>query len=371
VDHDVPIAGNVQIPPQIRTAALLIATAIALYLCWLVLRPFLSVITWAMALAIVARPWFGWLERRFGRNLAAFISVFSVAVLLVAPAIWIGQTLVQEINAGLPLLGAQFKPDSIHSKLAPYPLLEAVFTRLEATLNLDEAIRRAAGVLATRASALLGSSIWFITQLFLTLVTLFYFIRDREKLLAVLRGYIPLSEAQRTELFNRISRTINACVCGNVIVKLVQGTLGGLMFWILGLPAPVLFGAAMALFAVLPVFGTSLIWGPAAILLAAGGNWGNALILTFWGLFVVSLIDNILYPVLVAEELRLHALAVFFSILGGLIAFGAAGVILGPVILVVTGALFEVWRLRRSEMPSLLDPAGFPETYNHTMERVP
>jgi predicted PurR-regulated permease PerM len=105
------------------------------------------------------------------------------------------------------------------------------------------------------------------------LLTLFYFLRDHKRLLQYLRQLVPLSQTETDQLFQRVSDTISATLYGNVVVKLVQGVLGGAMFWVLGLPAPVICGAAMALFAMLPVVGTSLIWGPAAIVLLVQGSW--------------------------------------------------------------------------------------------------
>ena len=128
------------------------------------------------------------------------------------------------------------------------------------------------------------------------------------------------------------------------------------MFWILGLPAPVPFGAGMALLAVVPVVGTSLIWAPAALWLLAHGNWMKALILAAWGGLVISIVDNFLYPILVAGEIRIHALIVLFSVFGGLIALGLSGIVLGPVIVASTLALLDVWRLRTIPEKEILTP---------------
>ena len=126
----------------------------------------------------------------------------------------------------------------------------------------------------------------------------------------------------------------------------MQGVLGGLIFWWLGLPAPILWGAVMALLAIVPVLGAFVVWLPVAIFLAASGQWGQAVILALWGTVVVGLIDNLLYPILVGKRLRLRTVPVFFAIVGGLAVFGAAGVILGPVILALTDAILEIWRRR-------------------------
>ena len=349
VDNNHPDRPLETLSKRTRTAALLLATGVAIYLCWLIVSPFLAVLTWALALAVVAHPWHGWLERRMRPAPAALVAVVSVAIALLGPGALVAQKAFQEANESLRRIEPELQADKVRSALQRYPLLANTVARLETNLDLDQEIRRAAEALAAKASALVGRSIWIITQLFLTLLTLFYFFRDRKRLLDFLRRFVPLTDSETTEVFDRVSHTINACLYGNVAVKLIQGLLGGLMFWILGLRAPVLCGVAMALLAALPIVGTALVWGPAAIVLALGGSWVKALILTVWGVLVVGLIDNILYPVLVAGELRFHTLAAFFSILGGLIAFGLAGIVLGPAIFAVTAALLEVWQVRKGE----------------------
>ena len=120
------------------------------------------------------------------------------------------------------------------------------------------------------------------------------------------------------------------------------------MFWILGLPAPLFFGVLMSLLAMLPVVGTSLVWGPAAVVLLYEGSWIKAIILVACGGLIISLIDNLLYPFLVATELRFHTLGVLFAVFGGLVVFGLAGVVLGPLILGLAVALLEVWTQRKN-----------------------
>ena len=144
----------------------------------------------------------------------------------------------------------------------------------------------------------------------------------------------------------RVGDTIYATIYGTLAVSAVQGLLGGLMFWWLGLPAPLLWGVVMALLAVLPVLGAFVIWIPAALFLALEGSWGKALILTAWGGVVVGTIDNLLRPILVGKRLKLHTVLAFVSVVGGLILFGPAGLILGPVVLTVAAVLLGIWRSR-------------------------
>jgi predicted PurR-regulated permease PerM len=150
----------------------------------------------------------------------------------------------------------------------------------------------------------------------------------------------------KDEVLTRVGDTIHATIYGMLFCALIQGPLGGLMFWILGLPAPVFWGLVMAVLAVVPYLGSFLIWAPAAVYLVMEGNWVKGLVLVVWGLVIVGLSDNLIYPILVGKRMRLHTLPVLIAIVGGMIVFGAAGVILGPVILAVTDALLEIWRRR-------------------------
>ena len=144
-------------------------------------------------------------------------------------------------------------------------------------------------------------------------------------------------------MLSRIDDTIHAMIFGSLGVALIQGVLGGLMFWLLGLPSPLIWSAVMCICAVLPIFGAALVWVPGALYLWVTGETTSALILVAWGAVVVSLIDNLLYPILVRNQLRLHTVPVFVAIVGGIVAFGAAGLILGPVVLAVTKVLLGVW----------------------------
>jgi predicted PurR-regulated permease PerM len=251
----------------------------------------------------------------------------------------------------LKAVGENFSSMRLHETAQRYPFFGKAVDWLAGRFDLNEELKHAAGSLASQASAVLGGSVRLVTGIVVMLVALFYFLRDYKSLLQYLRRLVPLSQAETDQLFRRVSDTIYATLYGNVVVKLVQGVLGGAMFWVLGLPAPVLCGLAMSLFAMFPVVGTSLIWGPAAIFLLIQGSWVKAIVLAVWGSLVVGLIDNFLYPILIANKLRLHTLGILLSILGGLIAFGVAGVVLGPVILASTVALLEVWRQRAEGDP--------------------
>jgi predicted PurR-regulated permease PerM len=167
---------------------------------------------------------------------------------------------------------------------------------------------------------------------------------------------LPLSNREAGEFVERVRSMIHATIYGTVVVAAVQGALGGLMFWTLEIPGALLWGVAMGLLAIIPVLGAFVIWIPAAIGLAAQGSWGKAVVLTVWGTVVVGLIDNLLYPVLVGKEMRLHTVPVFIAIVGGLFVFGASGLVLGPVVLAVTLACIDVLRRRTAGNRSAQEP---------------
>jgi predicted PurR-regulated permease PerM len=326
---------------------LVAATAFLLFFCWQLLRPFLTPIAWALALAVVAHPLHIWITRRIKQpGIAAGFTVFVIVLVLVALASFVGHSILKEASAGAQAVQAGLESGQWQAQLAANPWLGGALSALEQQANLTGQLHGMAGEIGKRVSQVVTGSAWVIVQFLLTIFVLFYLFRDHRAALGTLRSFVPLSEREADEVFARVADTIHATIFGTLVVAAVQGTLGGLMFWWLGLPAPILWGAVMALLAIVPVLGAFVVWVPAAIFLAASGQWGKAAILAVWGGIIVAMIDNLLYPILVGKKLRLHTVPVFFSIVGGLAVFGAAGIILGPVILALTNAILEIWRRR-------------------------
>jgi predicted PurR-regulated permease PerM len=205
------------------------------------------------------------------------------------------------------------------------------------------------GWLSATAGSIVKGSVMQLIGICLTFYLLFFFLRDRVAALNAVRALTPLANQDIDRMFERVGDTIYATVYGTLAVAAVQGFLGGLMFWWLDLSVPLLWGVVMALLAVVPVLGAFVVWTPAAIYLALEGNWVDAVILAAWGMFVVGTIDNLMRPVLVGNRLKLHTVLAFISVVGGLILFGAAGLILGPVALTITMELLNIWRNRRVE----------------------
>jgi predicted PurR-regulated permease PerM len=332
---------------RILTLTLLAITVIAFYLCYLLLQPFLPALAFALALAVVTNPVYRAIRHRVKwDDLAASLAVAAIGLLVVTPIILVGRNLLVQLVAGLQTVQAEVQSGHWREVVGRFGWLERAVAWIEAEVNPAAVAGKAGEMLGPWVPSVVVGSAWTVAGLLMTLFILFFFFRDSGPALDMLRSLIPLSRREADEVFGRITDTIHASIYGQVAVALVQGILGGCMFWILGLPAPVFWGFVMALLALVPMLGTFLVWGPAAIFLALGGQWGKAIVLVAWGAVAIGFIDNLLYPFLVRKRMRLHTLLVFFAILGGISLVGAAGVVVGPLILSVTDALIDIWRRR-------------------------
>jgi len=302
-------------------------------------------------MAVIFWPVHARIQRRIGRpNIAAALSVALVAAVVLVPIVFVGDRLVRQAVVGVETLISDESVAQFRAALARSQALTAAVAWVESHVDVRGELRRVASLLP----ALLEGSAWALAQFGVALFALFYFLRDRAQVLAAVGSLVPLSQAERSEVFARVADTIRAIVFGTVSCAFVQGTLGGLMFWWLGLPAPIVWGLVMSLLAMVPLLGAFLVWAPTSIYLAMSGRWLAAAILAGWGGIVISYADNLLYPVLVGQGMRLHTLPVFFAIVGGLATFGPTGVLLGPLTLAVVVGLLEVWRRRMSAAPAPL-----------------
>ena len=317
------------------------------FLCWLIVEPLLGAVTWAFALAVVAHPLHAWLLRRLEwKSFAAALVTLLVAIALVVPATLTGRQVAREAVAAATKVQNIVKDGSLREFVDRNPRAAAAYAWLSDVVDLQEQLGRLSEHVPKAVQKFVSGSLQFAVGVAVAFFLLFFFLRDRAQMLDALRRLLPLSADEAAQVFRRVDHTVYAIIYGTLAVSLVQGTLGALMFWWLGLPAPLLWGSAMAVMAIVPVVGTAIIWGPAAVFLLLEGSPEKALILTAWGALVIGLIDNLLKPAIVKDRLHVHIVPVFISLLGGLLAFGAEGVIIGPVILAIVLALIDIWRQR-------------------------
>jgi predicted PurR-regulated permease PerM len=332
---------------RVLVIVLAIVTLVVCATAFRLVEPFIPAITWAVVLAVMAHPMHDAMLRRLRRPwLAAGLSVVAVTLVMALPAVFVARQIAGQALDSAESMRKLLDGDRWKASLDRYPRIAPFRRWVEEQVDLRAEFQRGSDTVAKGVRGFLARSVELIVAAVVTLFLLFYSLRDKQRLIDTLRKFVPLAPAETNQVLGKVGRTIHALVYGTLSVALVQGVLGGLMFWWLGLPAPLLWATVMALVAVLPVFGAAIVWVPVALYLAVEGDWSKALALTAWGAIVVSTVDNLLYPILVKNEIRLHTVPVFIAVLGGLVAFGATGVILGPVLLVVTLALLDIWRRR-------------------------
>lgn len=347
-------SGNWPTAEQIRLLLLSAGAGIGLYLCYSLSIPFLAPLTWAVVLSVVVLPVHRKVEGLVGNGgIAALISVLTVAALVVVPIALIGQQLIGETLTGAVYLEGELKSGQWREAINGYPTLVRGATWVEQQFDLAGTAGNFAAWLTSTSTSLLRSSFGQLVNIVLTFYLFFFFLRDRKVIMSGLGDLTSLTESETKYVVERCSDTIHATVFGTLVVAAVQGMLSGLMFWWLDLPVPLFWGTVMGLLAIVPVLGAFVIWVPAAIFLALEGDWGKAVILTVWGGIVVASIDNLLYPMLVSNRLKLHIVPTLIATIGGIILFGASGIILGPTIFAVTLAFLKILKdqLAKRDMP--------------------
>ena len=332
---------------RIESLLFFMATAGGIIICVLLAAPFLAPITGALTLAILVAPLHGRIESRLKqRTAAALVSILISAVVIILPSFFVIQRLASEAAAGAGYVQGQVDAGALQALIDRYPRIAPIGNWIVEHIDLRAIFATVAARLSDIATSFLRASLVQILGFILTFYLLFYFLRDRRIAVRLLRNLLPLAPAETDRLFSRVIDTVRATIYGTLVVSAIQGALAGFMFWFLGLPTPVVWGVIMALLSLVPVLGAFIVWIPAAIFLGLEGNWASAVTLALWGALVVGGIDNVLRPMIVGDRLKLHTVAVFISILGGLILFGPSGFILGPVVVTVTMFLIVTWRDR-------------------------
>jgi predicted PurR-regulated permease PerM len=335
---------------RVLTVSLAILTGLVLYACYLLLKPFITPLAFALALGLATAGPYRWIRARVKNvTLAAAITVILVAVTILGPISFVLTYLVQQ---GVETIG-QFRTGDgiaqVRRVIEQQPLIGSAVAWAHNNLNLEQQIGRVGEALAGQATNLLSGSIGVITQLVITLFVLFFLYRDAEDARDALRRLLPLSTDEANRMFRSVQDTIVATVNGSLTVAAVQALLAGIMYSILGVPGAVLWASITFITALVPVFGTFLVWAPIAAYLAITGSFVKALVLVGWGVLAVGTIDNLLYPFLVGDKLRLHTVPTFFAIMGGIAVFGPVGLILGPLVLAIAIGLLDIWWVRTAQ----------------------
>jgi predicted PurR-regulated permease PerM len=346
--------------PLLQSKALVGLLVIVTVLFGIVLWPLSGAVSWAVFIAIVFAP----LQERSvlvcrGRKgWAAFGTLVVIVVSVLLPTALLSASITQEAAA----FYQRFKSGDI--QLSEYfqrgidvlpGWLRAGLDRLgladlgEVQSRLMDALGRSSQALTSQAFTIGQNTLEFVVNFFVMLYLLFFLLRDGKTLSAQAARAMPLKQHDTERLLAQFATVVRATVKGNIVVAVVQGILGGLAFWVLGIKGAVLWGALMALLSLLPAVGAALVWGPVAIYLLTTGSILPALGLIAWGVLVIGLVDNLLRPILVGKETRLPDYLVLVATLGGLSVFGLNGFVIGPVIAAIFLATWDIFSKARQE----------------------
>ena len=329
------------------------------YLAFVVLSPFLASLAWAAVFAMTFYPLYLRLAARVGPNGAALTTTIITAVMIVAPAVMLVSVLAREV----PQMIDYVQQASLTAPARIEGVWEVLRRRSPMELPEDPAalvrdgVQRTLAFLAPRAGGVLADAFATLGSLFVMLFSLFFLLRDGHGLGRRIRDLLPLPERERDRLVTETRDLVIASVGAGLLVAAVQGTVGGLTFWLLGINAPVLWGVAMAICALIPLVGSAIVWAPTAIWLMLSGDIARAVILIVVGVLGIGMIDNVLRPLLLSGRTTASGLVIFLGLLGGVSAFGFIGLVLGPIVLVTAGSLLSVFT--RAEV---LDESGSSTT---------
>jgi predicted PurR-regulated permease PerM len=326
-------------------------TAIALYVCFLLFRPYLTPIVFASMIAMVFYPLHHYTQRiSRSPTLNALTSTLATLLLTVVPLSFVLIALSNELTDLYHDLAAKSAESGgvVAYFLRGSERLDAWASEHFSIPGLDlraMVLNR----LQTISSSLLHFGANLVSNLFslvvngvIAVIVLFFLFRDGKQVVSKLMSALPLGQDRVAELGNRIQATVVTNFYGSFAVGALQGTLTGLSFWALGIKSPVLWGMVTGVCSLVPFVGSATVWVPASILLMLAGHPIKGLILLGLGAGVIGTVDNIVRPLIIHKRVRLHPALVLFSILGGLQLFGVLGLFLGPVILSVTAALLQM-----------------------------
>ncbi len=332
---------------------------ILLYQIAEIFSPFLRPLLWAVILAHVTFP----LHTRLtgllrGREVAsAVLLTVGIVVLIVTPVVFFTFLLVQEAGNGYDAVNSWIQSGGVKrlsDELAKLPVIGG--SRIQRTIvkfigtkgNVEAFLLQSAkamsGFIVEQLTGLVKNAFMMAVNFLVIIITLFFFFKDGKRLFQSLYRVIPLDEAHKEKMVLRLDQTLTAVVTGIVITAIVQGLLAGLAYAVLDVPFPAFLMALTIVLAPLPFGGTALVWGPVVLYLFWVGPIWKGIAMLVWGAGVVTMVDNVLKPMLIGKGAKLPVLFLFFSILGGLAAYGLIGLFLGPILLAILLTAIQIYR---------------------------
>ncbi len=343
--------------------------AVAVYFVYRILDPFLSAVIWAAILATASYPLYRRLVRKIRRPcLGSLITCFLLTVVIVVPILLLTILLADQSVDAYHAIEEKVRSGEVTRweksvrQSSPYLWVRRRLPRL----RIDEpdvqdvVLRAASGAsrfLVDRSKTLFSGFAQSIFKFFVMLLSLYYFLVDGPGMVHKLRELSPLPVEHEDRVLGKFREMVDATLRGSFLTALLQGAAGGLVFLFFGLPSPLLWGSVMALVSLVPLVGTSLVWGPVVIFYVMTGAWFKVILLALICGGIVGSIDNFVKPFLIKGRSELHTLWVFFGVLGGIGVFGFLGIVLGPLVVALLLTLIEIYKI---EFRNLLTSKATP-----------
>jgi predicted PurR-regulated permease PerM len=336
-------------------------------LAFWVARPFLNAVIVSAVVAYVFRPLYLWLNRRIKyRNVCALLVSLFILLLFIMPLFLLIESAAPDarfayVRAKQKIMSGEFIevtcPSRDESFLCRLQSRASDFMQQpDIKYQVSDAVSKVTGFIVEKISSVVLALPIILLNLFVIFFSVFYLIRDGDLLVENAKSILPIHSRHREHIFRRLKETARAVIFGALVVAVIQGALGGLGFLMFGVSSPLLWGVIMALFALVPMVGTAVIWVPAGIgMILAGSAENNPVLvwkgigLLIYGAVIVAGIDNVLKPMLISDQAKIHPVLILVGVLGGLAAFGISGFIVGPLIIATFKVFIDIYRQEYEE----------------------
>lgn len=325
-------------------------------LSFFIIKPFLSAIFLGAVLAYVFYPLYKWGRKKLrSKTFAALLICLIILILIIIPSIFFVKTLIQE-SYSLYTLGRQKISIGLFNKCDNYfcNLIKDLSEDPQVKYQFQESLKSITNWVIKKGSELLVSIPRILLNLFVMFFTLFYFLRDGALFIKNVSSYLSVQKKRYARIIGRLKEIVHAIIYGYVLVALMQGALGAIGFFILGISSPLFWGVVMAFLALIPYLGTGLIWGPAAVIIFLEGIFQDSNLLIYkgiglflYGFIVIGGLDNLIRPKIIGVKAKVHPALIMIGIFGGIFLIGPIGVIAGPLILSLTAIIIETYLVNK------------------------
>ncbi len=322
------------------------------YLCYQIFKPFFSPLAWAIVLGIIFYPLFDFISRHIKwRSVTALSTLIIILLIIIGPFSYISFMIAVELKQLPKYLGEGGIEDIKRTIESPY--IKSVIGKIIETFNLTETdidksivdnLSRLGKELMDKFTKGLGNIVSVSVNFIFMTIALFFILKDGSEFLEKIKDYLPFSDEQKERLTSQTRDVIVSTIYGGVVVAIIQGSIGGLTFFFLGISSPALWGLVISVVSFIPLIGTFGVWGPMTVYLFIRGDILQGIILALVGTFIISTVDNILKPIIIGGRTKMPVLLIFFSVLGGIQLFGLIGLIMGPLVVAIFISIIDIFR---------------------------